>query len=217
MQLNKIYHQDCLKGIKEIDDNSVKLIVTDPPYCTGITHNGNSSTFQELLLLRPFFESLLKEYKRVLSDDGEIYFFCDFKSYPFYYPLFIEILNVRNMIVWDKISGPGNFYGYGHELIIYASMNSRVRKKGMNVWRMNAFNNLALKKIEGEKVHPTQKTLEIIERIILEGSQEGDLVLDTFSGSGTTAVACKKLNRNFIAFEVNKNYHEISEKRLNNT
>lgn len=63
-------------------------------------------------------------------------------------------------------------------------------------------------------IHPTQKPLRIMERIIKTSSKEGNIVLDCFMGSGTTAVACKQLNRNFIGFEINPEYVKIANKRL---
>lgn len=63
-------------------------------------------------------------------------------------------------------------------------------------------------------VHPTQKPVEVIEKLITDSTKEGDLVLDCFMGSGTTAVAAKKLNRNFIGYEIQEKYIEIAKRRL---
>ena len=65
------------------------------------------------------------------------------------------------------------------------------------------------------KLHPTQKPVELLEYLISTYSNEGDIVLDTFMGSGSTGVACQNLNRNFVGIEIDKNYFEIAEKRLN--
>lgn len=207
-----IFNQNCLEGLKRLNDKSVKTIVADPPYFQGLTHNGKKATFQDLNISKPFFDELFREFKRVLQDDGEIYFFCDWRGYAFYYPLMEQYLNIRNMIVWDKISGAGNMYAFTHELIIYGS-EKPINKKGQNIWRMKAFSSGA-KKTNGEKIHPTQKVTELIEKIVVENSKEGDLIVDPFSGSGTTAVVCKRLNRNFKGFEISENYHKLSVKRL---
>ncbi len=213
MEKQLIYHKNCLDGMQAIASKSVKLIIADPPYFQGLTHNGKKAVFEDLNISTPFFRELFKEFKRILTDDGEVFFFCDFRGYAYYYPIAQEYLNVRNMIVWDKISGAGNLYAFTHELIIYASEKSNVRKKGQNIWRIKAFCSGA-KSIEGKKLHPTQKVQEIISKMIIDCSKEGDLVVDPFSGSGTTAVCCKKLNRNFIGFEIVEKYYNIAQKRL---
>lgn len=199
--------------LKDIPDKSIDLICTDPPYFQGMTHNGKKGCFNDLSISKPFFSQLAKEFKRILSDAGEFYFFCDWRGYAFYYPILANELPVKNLIVWDKKSGAGNFYTYSHEFIIYGTMCNK-NKHGRNVWVETAFSSGA-KKTNGEKVHPTQKPIELIERIVRDGSNEGDVVLDCFMGSGTTGVACVNANRRFIGMELDSKYFEIAEKRIN--
>lgn len=87
---------------------------------------------------------------------------------------------------------------------------------GTNVWRLPAFNSGA-KKTNGEKVHPTQKPVEILTKMIEDSSEPGDTVLDTFMGSGTTAVACLRTGRNYIGFELDEKYHAIAMQRVADT
>lgn len=204
---------DCLELVKEIETDSVDLIATDPPYFLGMTHNGHKGAFQDLAICRPFWESLAEEFKRVLKPDGEFYIFTDWRGYAFYYPIFSSILPVKNLIVWDKKSGAGNFYTYSHEFIIYGTMCNK-NKKGTNVWRETAFSSGA-KKTNGEKVHPTQKPVELMKKIILNSSNPGDTVLDCFMGSGSTGVACANTGRRFIGMELDHNYYKIAEQRIN--
>ena len=211
--INRIFNMDCLEGIKQLPDQSIDLVCTDPPYFQGLTHNGQRGNFIDLSISKPFFSELSKEMKRVLKPTGEFYFFTDWRGYAFYYPILSTFLPVRNMIVWDKISGAGSFYAYCHELIIYGCMNPNVRKKGRNIWSIKAFCSGA-KKTDGEKAHPTQKPGEIIEKIILEGSPGGGTVLDMFAGSGTTGIACKKLNRQYILFELDEEMYQIAVARI---
>lgn len=208
----KLLQGDCLELMRDIPDGSVDLIVTDPPYFLGMTHNGQKGAFYDLAICRPFYEQLAKEYKRVLKDRGEFYIFTDWRGYAFYYPIFSRELPVKNLIVWDKISGAGNFYTYAHEFMIYGTMCNK-NKKGTNVWREKGFSSGA-KKTNGDKVHPTQKPVELIEKIILNSSEPGDTVLDTFMGSGTTAVACKRTGRHFIGHEIDKTYFDIAKERI---
>lgn len=209
----ELYNGDCIEEIKKVDTNTVDLIVTDPPYFLGMTHNGKKGAFQDLAICRPFWKQLAEEFDRVLKDDGEFYIFTDWRGYAFYYPIFSSVLPVKNLIVWDKISGAGNFYSYTHEFIIYGTKCNK-NKRGTNVWREKSFASGA-KTTNGEKVHPTQKPVELIEKIILNSSETGGVVLDTFMGSGTSGVAAKRNGRKFIGMEIDENYYNIARKRIN--
>ena len=145
------------------------------------------------------------------------YFFTDWRGYAFYFPIMADELPVRNMIVWDKISGPGSYYTFAHELVIYGTDAPKLlHKGGTNVWRMKAFSSGAAK-TNGTKVHPTQKPVEIIEKMILDSTEPGGVILDTFMGSGTTAVAALRTGRNFVGFEQNERYHAMAMQRIDDT
>lgn len=92
LEVNKIYNADCLDGLKRIKTGTVKLCILDPPYFIGLTHNGKRGSFVDLAVCKPFFKLLFKEINRILNDDGEVYFFCDWRSYAFYYPIFDGII-----------------------------------------------------------------------------------------------------------------------------
>ena len=215
MEINKIYTEDCSEGIKKIHDESVDAIITDPPYFIGMTHNGKKGDYNDLLIMKPFFDGLFKEFARVIKPEGKIYIFCDWRTYAFYYPIMLKYIPVRNMLVWDKITGPGSSYAFTHELILFAEKEVPCMK-GANIFRSPGFSGGA-KKTNGEKVHPTQKPLVVIEKLINDSTRKGGLILDCFMGSGTTAVAAKRLNRNFIGFEIQDKYVEIAEQRLKQT
>jgi site-specific DNA-methyltransferase (adenine-specific) len=224
---------DCLEGLKEVPDKSVDLVVTDPPYFINMGHSGGKKntkkqrerdevgnglnanrTFNDLAIVKPFYTELFKEWARVLKDDGHFYMFTDWKGYGFYYPIMQNWLPVRNLICWDKGGAPGSYYTYSHELIIFGAYAPKLRHAGgSNVWRMPAFSSGA-KTTNGEKVHPTQKPWELIAKCIEDATEPGAVVLDTFMGSGTTAVACLKTGRNYIGFELDEKYHAIAQQRI---
>lgn len=206
---------DCIELIKKIPDGSIDSIITDPPYHQGLTHNGKKGSFQDLIISKPFFKELFREFKRVLRKNGSLYFFTDFRGYAFYYPIMQGVLPVKNLLVWDKENGPGNYYSFSHELIMYAKERRENGGKGLGgaVIRMAGFSSGA-KKTNGEKVHPTQKPVELIGKFIQDSTNEGDTVLDVFTGSGTTGVACARLKRNFIGFEIDEKYFEVGKKRI---
>ena len=211
----KLLHGDCIDLLPKIPDSSINSIITDPPYFLGMTHNGQKGCFNDLAICKPFYEKLFTEYKRVLKPDGCVYFFCDWRSYAFYYPIFDSVLGARNMLVWDKQSGAGNFYTYQHELIIFTTKRNafNVKRAYSIISGIRSFSTGA-KKTNGEKVHPTQKPIELIEKFILDSTDAGDTVLDTFAGSGTAGVACINTGRRFIGMEIDGGYFEIAEKRI---
>ena len=115
MRLNYIDNIDCLEGLAAVPDKSVDTIITDPPYFLSMGHAGcntnakslnsdnlnSNRTFNDLAICTPFYKQLVREYRRVLKDDGSFYFFTDWRGYAYYFPLINAELPVRNMIVWD--------------------------------------------------------------------------------------------------------------------
>lgn len=225
MRLNYIDNIDCLEGLKEVPDKSVDLIVTDPPYFLSMGHAGSKTNaskseqlssnraYNDLAICTPFYKQLFQEYRRVLKEDGSFYFFTDWRGYAYYFPLLNAELPVRNLIVWDKKSSPGSFYSFAHELIVFGTYKPKTKAGvGTNIWRMAAFNSGA-RATNGEKVHPTQKPVELIAKAIEDSTEPGAVVLDTFAGSGTTIVAAIRTGRNYIGFELDERYHAIAMER----
>ncbi|SFC86710.1 site-specific DNA-methyltransferase (adenine-specific) [Flexibacter flexilis DSM 6793] len=133
---NHIYQMDILEGIKYLPDKSIKTIIADPPYFLGMTHNGQKGSFVDLAICAPFFSQLFAQFKRVLQDDGEVFFFCDFRSYAFFYPIFNSVLKQKNLIVWDKGNMAGNHYNFSHEFIIFGTKEGcNINRGGSNVWK----------------------------------------------------------------------------------
>ena len=210
----ELFQGDCLELIKDIPDGSVDCIITDPPYMSTMQHNGAMTDFADLEIMRPFFYQLGSEFDRILTSRGTFYIFCDWKTYHFYFNVFSRMLPVRNMIVWDKGAGVGNFYTHEHEEIIFGTKNKQFASKGArNIIKSPSFCSGA-KKTNGEKVHPTQKPVELIELFLSHATNVGDTVLDCFMGSGTTGVACVRNNRNFIGMELQEKYFEIAKNRI---
>ncbi|QEJ94158.1 site-specific DNA-methyltransferase [Treponema phagedenis] len=209
----ELLHGDCLDFLPKIPDESIQSIITDPPYFLGMTHNSQKGCFNDLAICKPFYEKLFKEYKRILKPDGCIYFFCDWRSYAFYYPLLDSVMQVKNLLVWKKHGRPSlNVYGSGHELIMFSGKIKKSYKT--NIIDDVASFNIGARKTNGEKIHPTQKPIELMEKFIFDSTDEGDVVLDSFMGSGTTGIACLNTNRRFIGMEIDDNYFNIAKNRL---
>jgi len=216
MELNIIYNEDCLDGIKKMPDGSIDAIITDPPYFLGVTHNGQKGTYSDLIIMKPFFSTLFFECNRVLKETGSLYVCSDWRTYPFLYPVISEYLPPNNLLVWDKLCGPGSYYTFEHELIVFSTKNKKFSKRGArNVIRGVSCFSSGAKATNGEKVHPTQKPVELFEKFILDSTVEGDTVLDCFMGSGTLAIAAMKTKRNYIGFEIQEKYCKVAENRIN--
>ncbi len=210
-----IYNKDCLEGLESLADNSIDLIVTDPSYSCGFTSNGLKASFSDNNLTAPFFKELFSQWQCVLKDGGHIYINTDWRTYPFLYPLLERYFLIRNLIVWDyEWIKAGSFYRFRHELIMFATNGASQREFGngndnADVWRIRCINYT-----DKNKYHQAQKPIELCEKMILNSSHEGDVVLDCFMGSETTAVACINTNRHFIGFETEEKFYEIANKRI---
>lgn len=214
LEQNKIYNIDCIDGFKEIPDASVDLIVTDPPYFLPAVHYNTrkqfSRNFADLGILEHFFKDVFKEFKRIMKPTGRMYIFCDGQSYPlFYYHLYPFCKCVRPLI-WDKkTSINGYSWRHQHEIIIFAEMpeSKPIPSGDGDILRFNAV------KVDSRE-HPAEKPVELLIQLISKSSVEGDLIIDPFVGGGSTAVACKRLHRNFICFEKGTEYFEKAERRV---
>lgn len=208
MQLNQIYNEDCLEGIKYIPTGSIEAVICDPPYSCGMTHNGRQGTFSDLNISKPFFVELYKEIARVLTDTGCAYWFTDWRTYAFYQPLFDSIIGTDNVLVWYKPPGRvARKYWSSHELILFHSKKDLPCSGMQNVMSYKIISSAT-------RLHPTQKPIELIARLIADSTKKGNTVLDCFMGSGTTAVAAIRTGRSFVGFELDENYHAIALRRI---
>ncbi|MFA5742750.1 MAG: site-specific DNA-methyltransferase [Candidatus Paceibacterota bacterium] len=206
--LNKIHNIDCIDGFKKLPDKSVDLVFTDPPYGLnkiGIRNDDDLSLFYKIL----------PECYRVLKDDA---FFITFFSTKFLPKAFENNpFNYHwNFILYcpnGRVSSTIGFTKY-MSCIVFKKGNPRMDKKGKDIFvdtpgRM-------IEPDEGFINHPTPKPKTFIKEILSMFSKENDIILDPFIGSGSVAVACKQLKRNYIGFEIDKNYCKISIERLKN-
>jgi len=217
--LNLVFNIDCLELLSKIEDESIDLIATDPPYNLSYNGRGKINSFNCFLndsLTSEehgiWFDTVLRELHRVLKQDSAIYVFTDYRKYPMFYVLMEQYFNIKNCIVWDKMSiGMGQQYRFQHEFIIYAIKG----KAKLNIDKRNVSDIWHIKRDNVRKYkHPTQKPLELFDRIIKYSSKKGDIVLDPFVGSGTSAVSAFSNSRYFIGSDVDKNYCEVAVERL---
>ena len=190
---------DCLEGMKQIPDNSVDLILTDPPYVHGVSC---ISSTQIEKYKQDWNKNLnLDVFKEIFRiSKNQIIFGAEHLCHNF--------PKSRGWIVWDKRLKSSESNDFADCELIWTSFNKPAR---IIRYLWNGFR-VELK--EKRFAHPTQKPLKLIINLINQFSKENDLILDPFMGSGTTAVACKQLNSNFIGFELSQEYVDIANKRL---
>lgn len=222
MDFDYIQQGDCLELLKEIPDKSIDLVVTDPPYLietsgAGIYKQADKQYVKELNGIKDgFSEQVLDELCRVMKKTN-VYFFCSQKQII---PLLDYFVIKRkcnwNLLCWHKsnpVPACGNKYLTDTEFILF------FREKGVKIYgefkTKLTYYVTSLNQSDKKKYgHPTIKPLEIVQNLIVNSSNEHDIVLDPFLGSGTTAVAAVDTNRHYIGFELNPEYYETACERL---
>ena len=237
VEINQIYNMDCLEGMKLIDDKSIDMILCDLPYFQ-VAKESWDNNWNELDDYLHWVELNLVEYNRILKDNSNLFLFTG-RQYNRYISILLDKYFIeKRIIIWARKRAFNNtrgrtltsgyeplcWYSKGKESI-YNNMKIKsdsrrkeyttgILKDGIcisDVWGDIP----ALPHNSKEKTsHSTQKPLKLIERIVKIGSDDEYIVLDNCIGSGTTAIACIKTNRNFIGFELNKEYFNIANKRI---
>jgi len=222
LELNKIYCGDCLEIMKEIDNESIDLVLTDPQYNIGKDYEISKDNISDSEFWT-FTNKWISQIFRVLKEGSKFYFSCLEKQIFDYKPICEEIgFSYRQLLIWY---GP-NQVGKGKISKEWSPMFEPIFlfSKGKRTPMLSGIGNTHNVLIESrpqrnfnkdKRYHITQKPLMLYKRII--SRTRGNLILDPFIGSGTTAIACKQLGRNFIGIEINPDYVEIANRRLANT
>ena len=244
IELNTIYNEDCLDGMKRIPDASIDCIICDLPY--GVLNKGNESAqWDNIIPFKPMWE----QYERIIKDNGAIILFAQ--------GMFTADLMTSNRkmwrynLIWKKGNRSSGFLNANkmplrnHEdiVVFYKKTptynpqmvygeKSHHRSGGQSITNRcygdikvlpTVYSNekfpISIIDVEKEHVtgsfyHPTQKPVNLIGYLIKTYTNEGETILDNCIGSGTTAVACMRTNRNFIGFELKREYYEIAMKRI---
>jgi len=236
MSTVKLIHGDAIQLLKKLEPKSVDLIFADPPYnLSGKDYltckNGkvaicNKGEWDQIENIHEFNRTWVEECIRVLKDDGTIWISGTLHNHPSI-GITLKKLNlwIINDIIWFKPNASPliqkNRFAPSTELIWVASKSKKYYfnyemarrlnngKQMRNLWELSA---------ERHKTsHPTEKPEKLLERIILIGTEEDDIVLDPFMGSGTTGVVAKQLKRSFIGIEIDDKYFKIAKNRIDNT
>ena len=225
----KIIHDDCIDVLQQLPDKSIDCIITDPPYEINYQNNPWDKFFD--------LERALKECSRIIKDNGNIIIFQGWSNVCKTKMMMDKYWKIQNWIIWDRIKGRGakyNFTSTREYILWYCNGNnptfnktySNIKKKTGGLGLKNGQENRSLSNVwydispivpwSKERVnHPTQKPVQLMERIVKIFSNESDTILDFCMGSGSTGVACKNLNRYFIGIEVREDYYKIAKERIN--
>ena len=208
--LNRVTCGDAIEILDDIESQSVDLVVTDPPYGDNMGYGRYKRTIQGNAHPLVGLTALFKCYP-LLKRNACAYMFLDMKHVPITRLFFEQYTDyrIRDILVWNKAYiGMGYGFRKQHELII-------VLEKGKPVYRdLGMSNVLTIPRVNTQE-HPHKKPVELIEKLIIQSSNEGDIVLDPFLGSGTTALAACRLGRSFIAIEADKAFAEIATGNIN--
>lgn len=212
-----LYNYDAFEALKQIESNSIDLVATDPPY--GIAMKKGYKKGNKLVAgddgfsVMFFLDDLLTELKRVMKDGSALYIFTRFDVMPYWFLKCKNYFDMKSCIIWNKGGGgigdlAGN-YALNYEMCLFMVKGRHL----LNGKRDGAVWNIGKCK---QEFHETQKPIEIMQKIIEKSSKEGDLVLDPFAGSASTAIACYNTNRNFIGYELIKDNYDIAMQRIKN-
>ncbi|WP_312115896.1 DNA-methyltransferase [Brevibacillus reuszeri] len=218
---------DCVQGAKRhIEDCSIDLIITDPPYNLGFGGTSLTKTKKPRFNIiandnlsnrdyQRFTFQWLRQAYRVLKPGRHIYVCMDWRMYPLV-SLWMQRVGfaIKNCLVWDKMHmGMGWQYRFQHEFIIFAVKGNKQTRR---ISTRKASDIISVPRISGNKtIHPTEKPPELITPLILNSSDSGELVADFFIGSGPVAEAAIKNGRKLIGFEVDSKYYKLTTDRIN--
>lgn len=210
----KLYNDDCIKILKDIETGGVKVdfVLTDIPYdAVNRKSNGlrtlDKEKADELHFdLKDFLDSVYNITKNSLC------IFCGKEQFSTIYECFSKKKGTVRPIVWQK-SNPSPMNGQyiylsGVELAVW------FKKSGAKVFNAHCKNTVFKYPNGSSKLHPTSKNLDLFTELLLDNTNEGNTVLDPCMGSGTSGVACINTNRNFIGIEIDEKYFNIAKDRI---
>ncbi len=213
LEINQIHNMDCLRGLKLLPDDSVDLIVTDPPYNLNKDFENDNLSEQEFIdFLTPIFDEMARVIKPkhsviIFFDSGQklpLFWKCLFKSK-------LDFQKGCNFYKPNDCSMPHNRILRTSEVFYVCSKTPELNHDGEKYIHDCLVGNHTKKE---SWYHPTAKNINVIRECVLSHSCKGEVVLDPFMGSGTLALACYQTGRRYLGFEIDSNYVEIAQKRL---
>jgi site-specific DNA-methyltransferase (adenine-specific)/modification methylase len=224
----KIFNADSLLYLKNIPDNSIDFILTDPPYNLSQYSTGNmkfdwrSDINNDLAEWDKNFnpETLKDDFLRILKPTGNIFAFCSYNLIGKWHEIFDPVFDTFQFFVWHKTNPVPKFRKAGFlnscELIVCMWNKGHTWNFGKQNKMHNFFESsicMGPERLKNPK-HPTQKPVKLLKHLINIASNKNDVVLDPFMGVGSTGVAVLEMGRKFIGIEIDPEYFEAAQKRL---
>lgn len=222
----ELYNKNCLDVLKFIKDGSVDLIVTDPPYRT--TSRGNAGNSGGMLQKKENMNGKVFTYNSIDCSEyaPEFYRLLKDGSHCYIMTNHINLINMLNTftncgfhfiksLIWDKGNKiMGQYYMSQFEYILFFRKGKGVRINNCGTSDILSIPNKKLKGEDGKNLHDTEKPVELMRILIENSTKENDIVIDPFMGIGATGVACKQCNRGFVGIELDTNYYNIAQERI---
>jgi site-specific DNA-methyltransferase (adenine-specific) len=222
----ELYQGDCLEVMLSLKNESVDIIVTDPPY--PVTSKGNVGNTGGMLRSKKFMngkvfnyndidcEKYASEFYRVLKDGSHCYVMTNHKNLIHMLNTFTNCgFHFVKSLIWDKGNKiMGHYYMSAFEYILFFRKGKGKRINYCGTSDILSVPNKKLKAENGKNLHDTEKPVELMKILIDNSSQKNEIVLDPFMGIGSVGVAAKQLNRKFIGIELDNTYFEIAKKRI---
>lgn len=217
----KLYNNDCLNIFKSIQNESIDLIVSDVPYRvisggrpkqkgqpSGILSKNDGKIFNNNDT-KP--SEYMGELYRILKEGTHCYIFINFINLQEMMEEAKKVgFKLHTLLVWEKNNKtPSRWYMKNQEYILFMRKGKAKPVKNTGVGHILKFNNII-----GNKTHPCEKPIDLLELLITNSTNENDTVLDCFMGSGSTGVACMNTNRKFIGIELEEIYFNVSVDRI---
>lgn len=225
---------DAVSEMSKMEPNCVDLIIADPPYNLGKDY-GNNHDIQGFDQYLVFSKEWLSQAHRILKPTGTLYVFMGFRFISYFYDMLDRDLKMffNSWIVWHYTQGTGKTRGFSprhDDILMFTKSTSfkfnldavrvpqkyyreRNNMRGANpgdVWQFSHVHYCH----NDRQAHPTQKPEGLIERMVLASSDEGDLIVDPFCGSGTTLRVCQQTTRQAVGIEINPDYVTMAKARL---
>jgi site-specific DNA-methyltransferase (adenine-specific) len=213
--VNSIVTGNALELIEKLPDNSIDILLTDPPYFLpaqayiGTREKGYKRTLADTSILSHYFQSFFEQVDRVLKPTSTSYIFCDAKSYPIFYIAMFPIYKHIRLLIWDKMTSyNGHTWRHQHELIAWGEREDtpRIPTGDGDVLRCRGVQ-------QKDRVHGAEKPVDLLTKL-LQKHGESNVVLDTFCGSGTSAEAAKRTGNYFIGFELDQSSANQARERI---
>ena len=202
-----------MNTMSRMDSQSIDLMITDPPYGMNFRSNHRAKRYESIHWddNLDWLGDWSKETYRVLRRNSHIYMFCSFHNVDVFKQSLEQYFTIKNILIWEKNNtSMGDLkgdYAPKYEMILFATKGRRLLNGGRDP-------NIFTFARTGNKLHPTQKPVELISYLVGKSSKEDEVVYDPFMGSGTTAEAAVNSNRKYIGSEIDEVYYEISLTRV---